>query len=429
MKISNYINEVEKLIASGDTESACEGLLLLLEGKNDELRTQTLLLSGQFKDIKRKQSLGIDNDAQGLNRINHALLQMCREIKTELGASPIEEDSLRKLHAIVEEKSLGDTPTVSAPDFNWRRWLTIAAVGLVGLLFYRAYSCTSIFFAAAKEDRAATEKTMQKSDRSMGNASDSPTAIPEVKPIYLDVKANIQNFELLETRYFPTDGMSRIEFYGKFYCALGNPGGCEFSNNHFKLIADDKIQDTQYGDFRDNFNKYGQSNALPISNAHQFVYMQYEFPSTTKRLSWQINILGKSTIPIDLTKRIPEPPVQPKVINITEEKDLNLSKNFGNYRLLSVKVAPFDDDYVKITARISKCVADCDFYHECVRILTDNGTTRTGASYAGPKTISEGNGQQELQFEIIVPRTARAPELVVGNCGEGKTPFKVALPL
>ncbi len=123
-------------------------------------------------------------------------------------------------------------------------------------------------------------------------------------------------------------------------------------------------------------------------------------------LSWQINISGKSTIPIDLTKRIPEPPVASKVIHLTEEKDLNLSKNFGNYRLLSVKAAPFDDDYIKITARISKCTAaGCDLNNQCFRVITDNGTTRIGPTYLGTKTLSEGNGQEELQIEYIVPRT------------------------
>ena len=118
MKVADYIKEIEKLIANGDSESACEGLLHILQGKNEDLPSQIILLTGQYREMQRNKTLNIENDKQGMNRLSNSLLLMCKDIKSELGDSQISDIDLQELHTIQRENQIEIPLADSFPILN-----------------------------------------------------------------------------------------------------------------------------------------------------------------------------------------------------------------------------------------------------------------------------------------------------------------------
>jgi Effector-associated domain 11 len=435
MKVSNYISEIEQLIANGDTESACEGLLHLVGGDQEDFRSQILLLTGQFRELQRNKTLGMGNDKESMNRLNYSLLQLCKDLKTDLGNQQISDIDLSELEKIKQSNQVQTPPSVakSAP-INWGLWLKIGGFLIVSMILYRAYSCVSKTFKSVKDELATVETPQQTTKSSTNsspttttNTSSTATPIADIKPTYLDVKAKLQGFELLETRLYPADGTNRIVFMGKWYCDRYN--NCNFGSTQFELVADGQVISTETKNFQTvRHDDYG--SLLVTGYSHEFVEIAYDFPPNTQNLALKIKIDGNATIPVDLKKQASPPPVLPITFNLTEEKDLNITKVFSkDFQLQSVRVIPFDDNYFKLYAKIAKCDDHCDFYNLCIRILMDNGTTQLAFESLKTKEFDSPKGQAIREYEFIVPRTVQAPELVVGNCGAGKTPFKVALPL
>ena len=90
MTIKDYCQKIETLLASGETEQAAACLRTVLDDKNDdELSSQAILLSGQFRDIRRQQQLGIADDKQGIARVNHALIALNREASDRYGNTAV----------------------------------------------------------------------------------------------------------------------------------------------------------------------------------------------------------------------------------------------------------------------------------------------------------------------------------------------------
>jgi hypothetical protein len=100
MKLINYIQEIESFLANGDTNAACNGLVALLKNENEELCAQVVLLAGQHTEIRRNQSLGIDDDKQGLNRINNSLIRLCNEIKSDYKTLVVSDQAQQELKTI-----------------------------------------------------------------------------------------------------------------------------------------------------------------------------------------------------------------------------------------------------------------------------------------------------------------------------------------
>ena len=71
------LEKVKTLISDDKIQQAIDLLQDILKDKNNELLNQTLLLEGQYKDLKKKMQLGLQDASADLNRINLTLLSVC----------------------------------------------------------------------------------------------------------------------------------------------------------------------------------------------------------------------------------------------------------------------------------------------------------------------------------------------------------------
>lgn len=113
-------DNIKQLISEGKTQEALDELQTLLKERDPNLLNQTYLLEGQYKDLKKKLSLGLEDAANELNRINYTLLSICdevskiipkdKEVNYKVESSPITtNDSLNPLviFAIVAALGIG----------------------------------------------------------------------------------------------------------------------------------------------------------------------------------------------------------------------------------------------------------------------------------------------------------------------------------
>lgn len=74
------IEKIKNLISDGKTQQAVDMLQELLKqkgGSDPELLNKTLLLEGQYKDLKTKALLAVEDVSADINRINFSLLTLC----------------------------------------------------------------------------------------------------------------------------------------------------------------------------------------------------------------------------------------------------------------------------------------------------------------------------------------------------------------
>ena len=74
------IEKIKNLISDGKTQQAVDMLQDLLKqkgGSDPELLNKTLLLEGQYKDLKVKALLAVEDVSADINRINFSLLTLC----------------------------------------------------------------------------------------------------------------------------------------------------------------------------------------------------------------------------------------------------------------------------------------------------------------------------------------------------------------
>ena len=74
---------IEKMIASGDTGEAIKTLTTHLNGQNQRLYSQTILLSGRFNKWEKDKRLGLGPKDSILEEIRWAILQILDEIETD----------------------------------------------------------------------------------------------------------------------------------------------------------------------------------------------------------------------------------------------------------------------------------------------------------------------------------------------------------
>lgn len=70
------ISQIKKWIAQGETEKAVEALLEYARSKGGDAERQALLLSGQFRQWKREQTLGIQQSNNELRRIELSIMEL-----------------------------------------------------------------------------------------------------------------------------------------------------------------------------------------------------------------------------------------------------------------------------------------------------------------------------------------------------------------
>lgn len=86
------IDQIKELIAEGNTEEAIEILVEYTKKQKPELHDEAVLLSGQFRQWKRQQTLGVQQSSSELHRIDLAIMNVLDDKSgsfTETGASTI----------------------------------------------------------------------------------------------------------------------------------------------------------------------------------------------------------------------------------------------------------------------------------------------------------------------------------------------------
>lgn len=436
MTFTDCTRNLERQLAESNTAHVCAAISVLMRDKDDVLYQQALLLTGQYNEIRRNQALGLSDDSHGINRINNTLIQMCADIKRAFGKEIIDAETQNRLNELPEtdEKFPSKDPSVSAPSKSvFRQYLPIVAAIAVLFLGWQAYKWVSNLEMRNPDATVNTRIEQNNKDVYGGKlaknapnteGSSAALALPNVKPISLDFKTSSQNVTIFDTRLYPTDGTRRLVFSGKMFCDISNRGGCNLFASFFKLKVDGQIIEAQ-NDNLTTGHPSGKNLGIFSGNAHEFFKLAFDIPENAQSVALIIKIEGLATAVVDLKKTITTPPEPVKRINLTQEMDLNISRNFGNsVQLLSVKAAPYDDDFFKIIVRFIKPV-DTEISNSCARIISDDGLR----SFDTEKEMSKNTSRLDTQLEFILPRTLGPCSLMIGNCESGQTPFKVALPL
>ena len=434
MTYTECTRAIEKQLGEGQTDAACAALAELLHNKDAALYQQTLLLTGQYNEIRRNQALGLDDDTHGLNRITHTLIQLCAEVKTTWGKDPIDTATQSRIAAFLatdaDNASQKKDPSVSKPSKGiFQQWGWIAAAVVALLLAWQGYKWVSNVFKPTPKD-GVTADVQQNSNSTYLNQTASKAlntaasaTLSDAPPLLLDFKTSSQTVDIFDTRLFPTDGLNRLVFSGKMFCDASNRGGCNLFNSFFRLKVDGQTLELKTENLTTE-HPNGINSGIFRGNAHEFFKLAFDIPANAQSVALEIKIDGTSTAVVDVKKTRPAPPEPAKRVNLTQEMDFNITKNFGNaYQLLSVKAAPYDDNFFKITARVLKPYADVS--SSCTRVVMSDNSLR---SFDTDKEISENKDVVETEFTFILPRTLGPFSLMVGNC-YGQTPFKVALPL
>lgn len=97
--------KIKELISEGETEKALNTLVEYSKTKNSHIAQQAFLLSGQFKQWKRENSLGINKSSNELRRIELSIMELLDGYQSSSQASPA-------APILVKEKSTNWMPMV-----------------------------------------------------------------------------------------------------------------------------------------------------------------------------------------------------------------------------------------------------------------------------------------------------------------------------
>ena len=117
---------IKELIVGGDVEQAIQKLLAIIAqnfDKNKVLENDASLLGFQFKELQRKENLGLISSEEAnleRNKISHAILKLADQLYDPRSIS-ISAEEIRESKTIV-------------PQTNWRRW-TLPLASILVLLF------------------------------------------------------------------------------------------------------------------------------------------------------------------------------------------------------------------------------------------------------------------------------------------------------
>lgn len=428
MTVKEFTILVENLLAKGETEAALTLLKTFADVKDEEMRHQIVLLSGQYHDLVQNQQLGLGEDPIKINRINHTLISINTNIAKRFGDETIDS---RVQAALLDVKKGSNTRQKSAPML----WLKIA--GGLSLILVLVYFLSS----KNQKDTPSTEANRTKTDNSpvvqqpvSSNASgniQSSTSTPDYTVpsdsygeggTHIDAKAKLRNLELLETIYFADAGKLILRF--KYHCAYDNTGGCGVLDNNFAF----KIGDKMY------FPSASRISGVLVSviSANSDGILEFEtdkVPKGTKKVDFLVGeyfmavtetLKNPMTIPIDLTQKT-DFKKKPTVINLNSEKTLLGDKILGAVRLYSLVAMPENNTHIKLKAHILKKNYD-DFHHKCLRVIADN----TWYCQADIKELERLANGVELEATFLVPRTAKTLDLMLDKC-ETKNPVKIPI--
>ena len=422
MTIIEYTGYVEKLLASGLTEEAADSLLALMDTKNnDELRSQAVLLSGQYQDLLEKQRLALDDDKFGMVRVNHALIELNRDVAQQYGTENVSAElSIQIVNALNKTPKL-----IVGLSTNFKK-IAILSLGLligavVVFLYFNSTKDSSaldnhISVSSNENPTQNNNESDSKSNQTTGKESN----INGQKLIYIDLKAKVRNVELLETQYFPTDGDGRVVFKFKVSCDAQYSGGCLAFEANFALEVNEKT-----------YNPTKMQSPLVSPNSDGLVIVEFKVPHGFTKMNLKIGEISASssltnpmTIAVDLskTKTLMEKPI---VLNYNNEKDLNIKKDFGFCNVHSIVVKPYSDTDIQVTVKFYKKI-EPDFYNKCLRIITNDNWQIAPFK---EKELEKLKDAVEYEYSYKVPRTTRTAIFIVGNCGSNSTPLSIPLTL
>ena len=419
MTTIEYTDHIEKLLSSGLTEEAVDSLLALMDTKNnDELRSQAILLSGQYQDILENQRLALDNDQFGMARVNHALIELNRYVAEQYGHENVPTElSIQIVH------TLNKKPKLTVGQSNFKK-IGILGVGLLvgAVVVFLYFNSTKSSSALNNQMSVNSNENPTQNNNRLGSESHQRTAkesnINGQKPIYIDLKAKVRNVELLQTQYFPTDGDGRVVFKFKVSCAPENSGGCLAFEANFALEVNGKT-----------YNPIKMESPLISSNSDGLIIAEFKVPYGFTKMNLKIgeilasnSLTNPMTIAVNLskTKTLVEKPI---VLNYNNEKKLNIEKDFGFCNVHSIVVKPYSDTDIQVTVKFYKKI-EPDFYNKCFRIITNDNWQITPFK---EKELEKLKDAVEYEYSYKVPRTTQSAILIVGNCGSNSTPLSIPL--
>ena len=421
MTTIEYTGYVEKLLASGLTEEAADSLLALMDTKNnDELRSQAVLLSGQYQDILEKQRLALDDDKFGIARVNHALIELNRDVAEQYGNENVPAElSIQIVHVLNKRPK----PTVGQSNI---KKIGILGLGLLvgAIVIFLYFNSTKVSSGLDNQSAVQSNNILRQSDNEVNSESSQTIAkesnVEGQKPIYIDLKAKVRDVELLETQYFPTNGDGKVIFKFKFTCASENSGGCLAFDTNFALEVNGKT-----------YNPIKMESPLVSSNSDGLIIMEFKVPHGFTKMALKIgetlasnSLTNPMTITVDLskTKTIVQKPI---VLNYNIEKDLNIKKDFGFCNIHSIVVKPYSDTDIQVTVKFYKKM-EPDFYNKCFRIVTDNNWRIAPFK---EKELEQLKDAVEYEYSYKVPRTTQSAIFIVGNCESNSIPLSIPLTL
>lgn len=421
MTTKEYAGYVEKLLAFGLTEEAVDSLMALMDTKNnDELRSQAILLSGQYQDLVENQRLALDDDKFGMARVNHALIELNQDVAEQYGQENVPSElSIRIIHILNKMTK----PSVGQSNF---KKMGILVLGLLigAIIVYLYFNSTKDSSAFGNQMSANSNENPTQNNNESGFESNQTTGKENnrdgQKPIYIDLKAKVRNVELLETQYFPTDGDGEVIFKFKVSCAAEYSGGCLAFEANFALEVNGKT-----------YNPIKMESSLISPNSDGLVMAEFKVPHGYKKMNLKIgeilasnSLTNSMTIAVDLskTKTLMEKPI---VLNYNNEKDLNIKKDFGFCNVHSIVVKPYSDTDIQVTVKFYKKI-EPDFYNKCFRIVTNDNWQIAPFK---EKELEKLKDAVEFEFSYKVPRTTQSAIFIVGNCQGNSTPLSIPLTL
>ena len=421
MTIKEYAGYIEKMLALGMTEEATDSLLALMDTKNnDELRSQVILLSGQYQDIIENQRLALDDDKFGMARVSHALIELNQDVAEQYGYENVPSElSIR----IIRTLNKMPKPTVGLPT-NFRK-IGILVLGLLisAIIVFLYFNSTKNSALNNQISVNSNENPTKNNNESVSKYSQTPAKESNIdgqKRIYIDLDAKVRNVELLETQYFPTESDGRVIFKFKVSCDAQYSGGCLAFEANFALEVNGKT-----------YNPIKMESPLVSPNSDALVMVEFKVPYGFRQMNLKIgeilasnSLTNPMTIAIDLskTKTLVEKPI---VLNYNNEKDLNIQKDFGFCNVHSIVVKPYSDTEIQVAVKFYKKM-DPDFYNKCLRIITND---HWQIAPFKEKELEKLKDAAEYEYSYKVPRTTRTAVFMVGNCQGNSTPLTIPLTL
>ena len=191
--------KIQELISEGETEKAIKALVEYAKDKNSHISQQAFLLSGQFKQWKRENSLGINKSSNELRRIELSIMELLEGYQSSANQAPTKLSTPPPPPVSTKEKSTNWMPVVIGI-------LGVAVVALAFLYFSgdksHKHNGTAVSSAGitattgdtkpAKEEKETTASTGTTIPKEKESTEDSnppkdklsppPTDVPEITP-------------------------------------------------------------------------------------------------------------------------------------------------------------------------------------------------------------------------------------------------------